>query len=307
MNLMVLKQENENLILSKISMFISGICMGNVGIFITLLSNYPIYTIVLLRGIFGSIFLTIYMGITKSLSKDFLKMSFKSNWKYLILLGISNPIVIFLYFLNIVISNYSIAAFLLYTSGIFLLLILILTRKEKVSIVNILSFFLAVTGVAIIMEFWRGNLILPCITIGIFSGLSLGLMIFIKKQIYKNRSKNNLLIGPKGNFDTFLSWYTTLLLMFIFLPFGFNDLFKLTLSDIIISLFLGLIPTALAFTLYNVGVKKDKGGNIVILSYFEPIIATINTAIFLQKLSVFTIIGGLLIIFANIIILIYSK
>ncbi|MHA1472598.1 MAG: hypothetical protein ACTSQW_05830, partial [Promethearchaeota archaeon] len=68
-----------------------------------------------------------------------------------------------------------------------------------------------------------------------------------------------------------------------------------------------LIPTALAFTLYNVGVKKDKGGNIIILSYFEPVMATINTAIFLQNLSIFTIIGGLFVLLANFITLKYSK
>ena len=70
---------------------------------------------------------------------------------------------------------------------------------------------------------------------------------------------------------------------------------------------LGLIPTALAFTLYNVGVKKDKGGNIVILSYIEPVMATINTAIFLKNLSIFTVIGGILILLSNYIMLKYSK
>jgi drug/metabolite transporter (DMT)-like permease len=77
--------------------------------------------------------------------------------------------------------------------------------------------------------------------------------------------------------------------------------------DFVIILLLGLIPTALAFTLYNVGVKKDKGGNIIILSYFEPVMATINTAIFLQNLSPFTIIGGLFVLLANFITLKYSK
>ncbi len=88
---------------------------------------------------------------------------------------------------------------------------------------------------------------------------------------------------------------------------GVSDLFKLSIYDIIFSLLLGFVPTALAFTLYNIGVKKDKGGNIVILSYFEPIMASINTAIFLKNLSIYTIIGGVLIILGNILVLKYSK
>jgi drug/metabolite transporter (DMT)-like permease len=72
------------------------------------------------------------------------------------------------------------------------------------------------------------------------------------------------------------------------------------------ALLLGLIPTAVAFTLYNIGVKKDKGGNIIILSYVETVVATINTIIFLNVFSIFTIIGGIFIIMANIIVLKYS-
>ncbi|MFX1496132.1 MAG: DMT family transporter [Promethearchaeota archaeon] len=293
--------------ISKISMFLSGIFMGNVGLFITFLSNFSIYTIVLLRGIFGTLFLTLFMLISKSLSKEFLKQSFKMHWKYLLLLGITNPLVILLYFLNISITGYAIAAFLLYTSGIFLLIILLMTKEEKISKINIICFILATIGVAIIMEFWNTNFLSIGIIFGILSGINLAILVYSKKKIYNYRLKKQQEIKLNGNFDIFLSWFSTLLLLFIFLPFGLLDLKKLTFIDIIICLLLGLIPTALAFTLYNVGVKSDKGGNIVILSYFEPIMATINTAIFLKNLSFFTIIGGALILTANIIILRFSK
>lgn len=72
-------------------------------------------------------------------------------------------------------------------------------------------------------------------------------------------------------------------------------------------LLLGLIPTALAFILYNIAIKNDKAGNVIILGYFEPFVATINNAIFLGKLSIFTVLGGILIILANIIVVRHSK
>ncbi|GAH89681.1 unnamed protein product [marine sediment metagenome] len=59
--------------------------------------------------------------------------------------------------------------------------------------------------------------------------------------------------------------------------------------------------------LYNIGVKNDKGGNIVIISYFEPIMATILMVIIFGTLSIFTIIGGSLILTANMIVLKYSS
>jgi drug/metabolite transporter (DMT)-like permease len=56
-----------------------------------------------------------------------------------------------------------------------------------------------------------------------------------------------------------------------------------------------------------VGVKNDKGGNIIIIAYLEPVMATINNIIFQQAISIFVIIGGALILLANIIVLKYSK
>ena len=146
-------ETRSNLVIPKISMLLSGIFMGNVGIFVSLLSGYPIYSIVLFRGIFGTFFLIIFMVISKSFSLAFFRENFKEHWKLLILLAISNPLVVFLYFLNITLTGYAFAAFLLYTSGIFLLLFLVITKEEKVSKINFLSFILAVLGISIIMEF----------------------------------------------------------------------------------------------------------------------------------------------------------
>ncbi len=298
-----LNEPPTNLAVPKISMFLSGIFMGNVGIFISLLSEFPIYSIVLFRGIFGTIFLIIFMVITRSFSITFFKECFKIHWKLLIVLAISNPLVVFLYFFNITLTGYAFAAFLLYTSGIFLLLFLVIAKEEKVSKINFISFILAIAGISIIMEFWTGQAQTLGIVVGIFSGFCLGILIYSKKKIYKNRGK----INSNENFDVFLTLWSTLFLIFPFLPLGFTDLFKITFFDLIIILMLGLIPTALAFTLYNVGVKKDKGGNIVILSYIEPVMATINTAIFLKNISPFTIIGGILVLLSNYLMLKYSK
>ncbi len=307
---MTIEELNEthfNPTVSKISMFLSGIFMGNVGIFISLLSGYPIYSIVMFRGIFGAAFLTLFMLITKSFSFTFFKECFKMHWKYLIIIAIANPLVVFLYFWNITLTGYAFAAFLLYTSGVFLLIFLVITKEDKVSKINFISFILAIVGISIIMEFWTGQILILGIVVGILSGFCLGILIFSKKKIYKIRRKVQSKVNSNGNFDAFLTLWSTLFLILPFLPFSITDLFRITFLDFIVILMLGLIPTALAFTLYNVGVKKDKGGNIVILSYFEPVMATINTAIFLKNLSIFTILGGFFVLLANYITLKYLK
>jgi len=177
-----LNEARFNPTVSKISMFLSGIFMGNVGIFISLLSGYPIYSIVLFRGIFGAAFLIIFMLITRSFSITFFKECFKLHWKYLIILAIANPLVVFLYFLNITLTGYAFAAFLLYTSGVFLLIFLVLTKQDKVSKINFVSFILAIVGISVIMEFWTGQVLILGIVVGIFSGFCLGILIFSKKK-----------------------------------------------------------------------------------------------------------------------------
>jgi len=293
--------------ISKIAMVVSGICMGTVGLFITLLKTFPIYSIVFFRGLFGTIFLTFLMLFTKSFSLRFFSQSFKAHWKYLIIIAITNPLVILFYFFTIQISGTAFAAFLLYTSGIYLLLLLTFTKEEKISKLNYVCFILAIIGVSIIMEFWSGTLLSYGLIFGLLSGLTLGILIFSKKKIYNQRKRTNLPSKNVGNFDIFLTWFSTLSLVIIFLPVGFNDLFNFTLRDFFISLVLGFIPTAFAFTLYNIGVKNDQGGNIVILSYSEIIVSVIVNLFFFPSFSIFTIIGGSLVLTANIIILRYDK
>lgn len=213
----------------------------------------------------------------------------------------------YLYFESIILTNYAIAAFLIYINGIFVLILLVATKLERVAKINILSFILAIIGVAIIMEFWTGQGLTLGILLGILSGVILAIQIYFMKRIYIFREKNPTKIKTKGNIDILLAWWPTLFIIFFFLPVGVLDLARVTAIDASWIIILGLIPTALAFVLYNIGIKNDKGGNIIILSYFEPVVATINTVIFLQTFSIYTIIGGSLILLANILILIFSR
>ena len=292
---------------AKTYMFIAAILMGNVSLFVFFLGGYPAYTIALLRGIFGSFFLFLFLLKTRSLSKEFLKNSFKHHWKHLLLIGIVLPIEFYFYFSNVLTSGMAVAAFLLYTNGIFLLLFLIISGEEKVSKVNIFCFILVLVGIAIITEFWIGNILVIGVIMGLISGITLALYVFFKKKIYNKRIAESLDAEKRGNFDILLALWEQLVLIVAFLPIGFSDLFRLTIIDLLLALILGCFLTAFANILYNIGVKNDKGGSNLIIMYLEPTMAAINTAIFLQSLSIYTVIGGVLILIANFIVLKHSK
>ena len=222
------------------------------------------------------------------------------------MLGMLAPIGMFLYFFSIVLSGYAIAAFLAYTNGIFLLIFLALTREEKISRMSVLSFIFVITGVAIIMEFWTGFSLKVNMIIGILSGMMVASVVFFKKRMYKVKMGENFEIN-NINFDIFIAFWQNLCMVFFFLPLGFMDLGNLTLNHLIFSILLGLFPTAIGFILYNVGLRNDKSGNVFIFAYFEVVVATINTALFLQNISTYTIIGGCFIILGSYLISKYSK
>jgi drug/metabolite transporter (DMT)-like permease len=70
---------------------------------------------------------------------------------------------------------------------------------------------------------------------------------------------------------------------------------------------MGIFPTAIAFTLFNYGLLYDQAGDILIFSYIEAVVGGILTAVVSQSLTVWLIIGGGLIIIANVIIALKKK
>ena len=161
------------------------------------LGNFEVYSIVFLRGIFGALFLTLFLIKSRSFSKAFFKESFRFHWKALLISGLVYPFVIYFYFFTIISYGYAIAAFLLYTSGIFVLIFIIITKMNKVSKITIMSFILAIIGVAIIMEFWNGLIITLGLITGILSGLTLAIFVFYKKIIYNKRNNIRLELKAK--------------------------------------------------------------------------------------------------------------
>lgn len=299
--------ENSEILKSRASMLFAAFFMGNAGLLVSYLVAYPPHTIVLLRGIFGSFFLFLFALKTKSISRNFFYNSFKVHWKPFLIICLTYPIGMLFYFMNMTVSGYSSAVFLSYTNGIFLLMLLILSREEQVSRINIFSFSVVLVGLAIITEFWTGFFNIFGVLLGIFTGLVIAIDVFNKKKLYKKWDLKLPLEENEGNVYIFLALWQHLFSVFFFLPIGFLDLGHLTITDLIFSVLLGLGPSALGFMLFNYGIKSDKGGNVFILSYLEPVVATINAALFLQEFSIYTVIGGAFILTGSYIVTKYSK
>lgn len=74
-----------------------------------------------------------------------------------------------------------------------------------------------------------------------------------------------------------------------------------------LALLMGLLPTAIAFSLFNYGLQFDQAGNVLIFSYVESVVAGILTAVISLNLTWPLVLGGGLIIFANVIMALKKK
>ena len=280
--------------ISRISILIASCLMGTVGVFVDLLGQFNAITITFFRSLFGLLFLTLFILIKKDMYN--LKILTKKP-KWLVLLGITNGFTVLFYFFSIIFTNFAQAAFLLYTGNIFAIIFFKLLLREEIGRINIISFLLATAGMLFITEFQIYNFNFGML-FGLLSGILLGLNITAIKQFMKDDEINNFSV----------SWWAILFPTLMFMVPSIHQIVLINYINILIILGIGLIPTAIAFSLYNHGLREDDSGDVLILAYVEPLVATLLT-IFYQNimLSIFVLIGGILILIGNLIVLLSKR
>jgi len=268
--------------------------MGMIGIFVDLLGQFNVITITLFRSLCGILFLTIFILIKKEW-KNLKTLLKKPQW--LILLGISNGFAILFYFFAIDLTNFAQAAFLLYTGNVFAILFFKLLLREEIARINILSFILATVGLLCISEFQIHNFNMGML-FGLCSGILLGLNITAIKKFMQDDEVNNFSV----------TWWAILFPSLMFIVPSIPQFVMINYINIFVILGLGLIPTAISFSLYNHGIKEDDSGDVLILAYVEPLVATLLT-IFYQNImiSFFVLVGGILILIGNLIVILSKR
>jgi drug/metabolite transporter (DMT)-like permease len=84
--------------------------------------------------------------------------------------------------------------------------------------------------------------------------------------------------------------------------------YRLTTTDLLAGLILGLVCTALAYTMWTEGTGRIRVQHSSILGYLEPVTAPIYALVLLgQSVSGWTIAGGALIVIAGVLILLWGE
>ncbi len=297
---------------ARVSMLLAATFMGSVGLFVTYLTKglgMQVFAAVEFRGIFGMVWVTGIMLATRRLR---VIKSLLRHARLVLVETVTSVLTIFFYFLTINTAGLAIAAFLLYIGNLIAVVFMRVFLKEPMPRVTYVAYGLAIAGV-LVMEPWGDASLTWGIFTGICSAVSLACINLSKKLIF-NKEKEIAKGGGAGEsipipeLSLGITWYTTLGLVATFsFAWLIDGPAMITWDAILPAIFLGLIPTALAFTFFNYGLKSDKGGNVLIISYAEPVMASIFQILFFGGIPILVWMGGVFIIAGNVIALVSSQ
>ncbi len=274
---------------SKLMLLTAVLIFGTLAVFVRNI-NLTSKEIALLRGIIGSLFLIIVMLFSKE------KISFsaiKKNKFLLIASGLGIGVNWIFLFEAYKYTTVSIATLSYYCAPIFVTVMAPIVLKEKISLVKFLCVCTAMLGMLCIVGTNKGtsgegyNHLL-----GIAYGLSAA--VFYASVILMNK----FIKGLKGVETTVTQLILASLLLFpyVMITSGF-DFSNMTKISWIYMIFLGVFNTGFAYALYFTAIKKLNAQTIAVLSYIDPITAVIISAVFFgEKMTMFQIIGGILIL-----------
>jgi drug/metabolite transporter (DMT)-like permease len=255
------------------------ILYGLIGIFIELIGDIPLGSVIFYRLFFGLAAIALYLAV----SGRFSELRLKEKKSYLLLLGLFEATAVLAYFYSVRNTSVSMAVLLLYTAPIYVTLLSPLLLKEKNTSRSILALALSITGVVMILQpqtLDNDNSVLG-VAPGLASGLLYGLMIMTSRSL-----KDSYTGIAQATWSMLVS-------LIIFFPFAFTISADGLKNDLHLLILFGLVPTAIGGILYFNGLRLVKAQSASIISLLEPVTAVVFAFIILSEPIAFTtVLGG---------------
>jgi drug/metabolite transporter (DMT)-like permease len=184
-----------------------------------------------------------------------------------------------------------------YMCPIFVIIFSPIILKEKLNIVNVICVIVSFIGMVFVSGILetgfndKNTLIGVCL--GLLSAVLYATVIFLNKKMREVDAYSKTLI----------QLLSIAVVMFFYTLFnsGFSSI-KLDFKIIILLIVIGVIYTGIVYVLYFSGIKDMSAQSIAILSIIDPMLAVILSSIILSEpLSIFTIIGAVLILSSTVI------
>lgn len=255
---------------------------GLIGIFIKLITDMPLGSIISYRMFFALVAITFYLVCSGRLTE----VKLKEKKRHLLLMGLLEAGAIFSYFVSVRYTTVSIAVLLLYTAPVYVTLLSPLILKENITRRGLLALGLSITGV--VMVVWTdepGGMNIIGISLGLASGLLYALMILTSRYLkdYYN--------------GTAQATWSIIINIAVFSPFLLATDAKAIIDNLSLLILFGLVPTAVGSLLFLNGLGLIKAQGASIISLLEPVSAVLLAFIILSEpVSSTTLLGGALIL-----------
>lgn len=257
----------------------ASILYGLIGIFIKLITDMSLGSIIFFRILFALAAITLYLAVSGRFSE--LKLTEKKS--YLLMLGLFEAAAVLANFYSIRYTTVPIAVLLLYTTPIYVTLLSPLVLKENITRRSIIALMISITGVVLVVQpqTLQNEINMIGVALGLASGLLFALMILTSRKI------KDIYTG------TAQATWSMIVSLILFSPFAFavsRDVLKDHMQLLIL---FGLIPTAIGGILYFSGLRLIKAQSASIISLLEPVSAVVFAFIILsESVGYSTALGG---------------
>lgn len=248
---------------------LAGICWGSIGLFIRTFNAAGLYSMdmVVLRSVFTCIAMFFFLLFY---DRKLLKIRLKDIWCFLGTGIVSMVFFNFCYFSLISLSSLSVAAVMLYTAPVFVMLLSAPLFGERITGKKVLSLILTVLGCVFVTG-----------VLGDAASLGAGAVLFglgagLGYALYSIFSRFAL---QRGYHSFTISFYTFLFASLAALPLSDGGrIMSVSLSGpfmLFFSAACGIVTTALPYIVYNYGLSSMENSQAAIIASIEPVVATL--------------------------------
>ena len=239
------------------------------------------------------------LGVVFARRRPLAGVADRSVWPRLLLMAAVDAVTLLLFFIAIRGTSVAIGMFLQFLAPVWVALIAPLVFRARTEAIVYPALAIALAGLAVILApslLGAGVRLSPWgVSAGLLSGVCYATFQLVVKDLTRHVSAVTIVFTE--------AWLDALILLPLALWQTVGAGYRLTARDLLASLILGVVCTALAYLMWTYGMSMIKVQHSSILGYLEPVSAPIYALLLLgQGISLWTVVGGAFIVVAGLLV-----